>query len=296
MTSAWLKSGGKPSPTVLPCHAAEGTWPDHSGLRARRRASRPSPGRPKPRGPKHLSRSSGGMPRCSLPLRICIRGSALQCSTWRASLRLRRPLLRRPMFVPSSARSHHVCAASGTPRNQAALARASTSDHRCCYRSLERSPLLNQALYASGELREHLCRRQTGAPRQLSRVAVAGKRKTWIDEQKQGRPVRRLVRYPKPQQSALLFPIVLRQLSTGMGRPHHPPLRFVRNERRDGARNHVPGGEDQPFCHAGQFRRGKRPLRSVVAKRGGIQSSRHIPRSTVSESSSRRRGFAGSTG
>jgi hypothetical protein len=95
--------------------------------------------------------------------------------------------------------------------------------------------LLNQAAYTSGELRTHLCRHQTRATRQLPGVAVAGKRKTRIDKQKQSQTRKTLIRYAKPQQSPLLFPILLRQLCAWMSRPHHPALGFVGNERCYGA-------------------------------------------------------------
>src|SRR5487761_299158 len=60
--------------------------------------------------------------------------------------------------------------------------------------------LLNQATYAGGELRAHLCRCQACTPRQLSGVTLAGKRKTWIYKQKQRQTCKTLIRYPEPQQ------------------------------------------------------------------------------------------------
>src|SRR5580692_7389514 len=55
--------------------------------------------------------------------------------------------------------------------------------------------LLSQAAYTSGELRTHLCRRQTRATRQLPGIAVAGKCKTRIDKQKQWQTRKTLIRY-----------------------------------------------------------------------------------------------------
>ena len=53
--------------------------------------------------------------------------------------------------------------------------------------------LFEQRFYAGGELRAHLRRGQTGASRQLSRVAVAGKCETGINEQKQGQACKAVV-------------------------------------------------------------------------------------------------------